>query len=75
MKKNKQYREESARDDFATSGRHLDLLRIHAFVSEGIDFTEEENAHFDVCRNCRLTVIDALRTLAPQVCTITTKAA
>ena len=67
MKKTKKYREKSARDDFSTTGRHIHLLRIHAFVSEGVEFTEEEDAHFDVCRNCRLKVIDALRTLAPHV--------
>jgi hypothetical protein len=76
MNKTKQYREESARDDFSTTGRHIHLLRIYAFVSDSVDFTEEENAHFDVCRNCRLNVIDALRTLAPQVVrTITAQAA
>ena len=76
MKKTKRYREKSAREDFSTTGRHIHSPRIHAFVSEGVDFTEEENAHFDVCRNCRLKVIDALRTLPPQVVlTIKTKAA
>ena len=76
MKKTKKYRAKSARDDFSTTGRHIHLLRIHAFVSGGVDFTEEETAHFDVCRGCRLKVIDALRTMAPQVvCTITRKAA
>jgi hypothetical protein len=53
--------------DFAMRGRHIDFLRIRAFASEGINFTEEETVHFDVCRVCRLNVIDALRNLADEV--------
>ena len=48
----------------AMTGRHIHFLRIRAFASEGIDFTEKESAHFDVCHVCRLKVIDALRNLA-----------
>jgi len=66
----------SNRDDFPMTGRHIHLLRIRAFASDGINFTEKETAHFDVCRVCRLRVLDALRNLAPQVVrTITPKAA
>jgi hypothetical protein len=75
MQKTRSKREESVRDDFSTTGRHIPLLRMHSFVSGGVDFTEEENAHFDVCRNCRLTVIGALRTLPPQVIRATTSKA
>jgi hypothetical protein len=65
-------------DDFPITGRHIHLLRILAFASESINFTEEENAHFDVCRDCRLMVIDALRNLtgvAPAASETTIKAA
>ena len=65
-------------DDFPMTGRHIHLLRIRAFASEGINFTEEETAHFDVCRVCRLMVIDALRNLAalvPAVCGTTMRKA
>src|SRR5262249_29447799 len=41
------------RDDFPMTGRHIHLLRIRAFASDGINFTEKETAHFDVCRVCR----------------------
>jgi len=61
----------SNRDDFPMTGRHIHFLRIVAFASEGINFTEEEDAHFDVCRACRVKVIDALRklpALVPAVC-------
>ena len=64
----------SNRDDFPMAGRHIHFLRIRAFVSEGIDFTEEETAHFDECFPCRLKVVDALRNLAsggPPVCDTT----
>jgi hypothetical protein len=61
------YRVMSNRDDHPLTGPHIHSLRIHAFASEGIDFTEEENAHFDACRVCRLEVIDAVRNLAPLV--------
>jgi hypothetical protein len=69
MKKTlKKYRM-SNRDDFPTTGSHIHFLRIRAFASEDINFTEEENAHFQVCRVCRLKVIDALGNLAaPAVC-------
>ena len=71
----KKFRAMSTRDDFRT-GRHIHSLRIRAFASEGIDFTEKESAHFDVCRLCRSKVIDALRNLAPRVVrTIMRKAA
>jgi hypothetical protein len=60
----KKFRVMSTRDDFPMTGRHIHFLRIRAFASEGIDFTEKESAHFDVCRVCRLKVIDALRNLA-----------
>jgi hypothetical protein len=55
----------SNRKDFPMAGRHIHFLRIRAFASEGISFTEKETAHFDVCRGCRLNVLDALRKLAP----------
>jgi hypothetical protein len=70
----KERRVMSTSDDFPMT-RHIHFLRIRDFASEGINFTEEETAHFDVCRICRLKVIDALRNVAPQVVTITTKAA
>jgi len=56
----------STRDDFPMTAAHIDFLRICAFAREGIDFTKKESAHFDVCRECRLKVIDALRNLEPQ---------
>jgi len=66
----------SNRLDFPMPERHIQFLRILAFASEGIDFTEEEDAHFDVCRVCRLKVIDALRNRTPLVvCTNMSKAA
>jgi uncharacterized protein with PIN domain len=61
MNRLKKYRAKSNRDDFSTTGRHIDLMRIHAFASESVEFTEEETAHFDVCPDCRLKLIDALR--------------
>ena len=60
----------SNRYDFPMTGRHIHFLRIHAFASEGINFTEKETAHFDVCRGCRLKVADALRNLMPLRTTI-----
>ena len=54
----------SNRDGFPMTGRHIHFLRIRDFAGEGINFTEEETAHFDVCLGCRLKVIDALRNLA-----------
>ena len=76
MNKLKKYRAKSNRDDFPTTGRHIDLMRIHAFASESVEFTEEETAHFDVCRDCRLKLVDALRDSEAQVVrTIRRKAA
>jgi hypothetical protein len=57
----------STRVDFPMTECHIHFLRIRDFASEGIKFTEKETAHFDVCRVCRLKVIDALRNLAPKV--------
>jgi hypothetical protein len=66
----------STGDDFPLTGGHIPFLRICAFASEGGNFTEEENVHFDACRYCRLKMIEALRSLAPSVeGTITEKAA
>jgi len=67
MKRLKKYRVKSTRDDFPTARRHIHFLHIRAFVSEAVDFTEKEIAHFDVCRVCRLKVFDALRNLEPEV--------
>ena len=67
MNKLKKYRAKTTRDDFPTIGPHIDFLHIHAFATESVDFTKEETAHFDVCRRCRLKVIDALRNFAPLV--------
>jgi hypothetical protein len=76
MSQLKQCRAMSTSDDFPTIGRHIDFLRIYAFANESVDFTEEETAHFDVCRRCRLRVVDALRNADPRtVRTITPKAA
>jgi hypothetical protein len=76
MKILKKHRVMSNCDDFPIAGRHIHFLRIRAFASEGIDFTEKETAHFDACRVCRLKVIAALRNLAPLVvCTTMPKAA
>ena len=72
----RKHRVMSNRDDFAITGRHISFLRMQAFATETINFTEEEDAHFDVCRVCRLDVIDAIRNLAPLVvCTTMRKAA
>jgi len=60
----KKYRAMSTRDDFLLTGFHIRFLRICAFANESIDFTKEENAHFEDCRLCRLKVIHALRNLA-----------
>jgi hypothetical protein len=76
MNKLKKYRPKRTRDDLPTTGHHIHFLRIRAFASEGIDFTEKETAHFDICRACRLKVVDALRNVEPQVArTIRQKAA
>jgi hypothetical protein len=70
------HRAMSTRDDFPLTGGHIPFVRICAFATEGGDFTEEENTHFDACRYCRLKMIEALRSLAPSVeRTITAKAA
>ena len=66
----------SNRDDFPKLGGHIHFLRIRDFACESIEFTEEETAHFDACRACRLNVIYALRNVAPlAVCANTSKAA
>jgi len=72
----KKYRVLSNGDDLPMTGRHIHSLRIRAFASEGINFTDEETTHFDVCRVCRINVLHALRNLAPLVvCTTMPKAA
>jgi hypothetical protein len=53
--------------DFRLAGRHIHSLRIRGFASEGINFTDEENEHFEVCRVCRLNVLDALKNVARMV--------
>lgn len=67
MKKTKKYRVKSTGDHFPTTGGHIDFPHIVAFAREGGDFTKEENAHFDVCRACRLKLVDVLRNAVPQV--------
>ena len=62
MKKLLKYRK-STHEDF----RHIPFVRIRAFASGEIDFTEKENAHFDLCRLCRLKLIADLKNLAPTV--------
>ena len=57
----KEYPVTRSRDDSATTGFHIYLVRIFAFASGVINFTEKENAHFDLCRVCRLKMIHALR--------------
>jgi hypothetical protein len=64
MKKLEKYIVKSTRDDSPMAGRHIHSLHILAFACGGDDFTEKENAHFDVCRACRLRLFDALRNLA-----------
>ena len=66
MKKLKKFQIKSAHDDSPTTGDHIHFLHIIAFASDGADFTEKENAHFDVCRTCRLKVVDAHRNVAPR---------
>lgn len=76
MKKLKKYRAKSNRDDSPTTEGHIDLTRIHAFASESVELTGEEIAHFDVCRGCRLRLVEVLRNAEPEVVrTITAKAA
>jgi len=61
----------SNRVDFPRPGNHIPLLRILEFASDGMAFTEKEDAHFDVCRVCRLKVIEKLKNLTapvPAVC-------
>ena len=70
----KKYRVKSTRDDVPMTG-HIHSLRIRAVAIEGINFGDKETAHFDVCRDCRLQVIDALRNLGPQAQTIMAKTA
>jgi hypothetical protein len=72
----KKHRGMSNRDDFPMTGGHIHSLRIRAFASEDIEFTEKEDAHFDVCRLCRLNLIEAIRDLPfPLVRTTMRKAA
>jgi hypothetical protein len=72
----KKYRGMSTRDDFPMTGRHIHSLRIRDFAIEGINFTDKETAHFDICRVCRFKVIAELRNQAPLVvCTTMAKAA
>jgi hypothetical protein len=72
----KKYRVVSNRDDLPMTGRHIHSLRIRAFAMEGINFTDEETTHFDVCRVCRIKVLHALRNQVPLVgCTTISKAA
>jgi len=66
MNKLKKFPAKSIYGDLPTIGPHIDFLRIHAFATESVDFTEEETAHFDICRRCRLRVVDALRNAEPQ---------
>ncbi len=70
----KKYRVMSNRDVVPMTGRHIHFLRVLAFANEGINFTEEEAAHFDACRLCRLKVIDAQKP-APLVVRTIPKAA
>jgi len=67
----KEFRVVSNRDDFPMTERHIHSLRIRDFASEKINFTGKEAVHFDVCRVCRLKVIDALRNLTPLVVSTT----
>jgi len=60
MKRLKKYRMTSSRHDSPKAGRHIHSFAILAFAIEGADFTKQENAHFDVCRACRLEVLEAL---------------
>ena len=71
----KKYRVMSNRDDFPLREHHIHSLRIRAFANEGINFTDKEDAHFDVCRACRLKVLDSLRNLPPLVVCITMRKA
>jgi hypothetical protein len=67
----RKYRGMSSRDNLPMAGRHIHSLRIRAFANEDIKFTEEEDAHFDACRLCRLEMIEALKNLTPVVVTTT----
>jgi len=64
MKKFMKYRLNSTRGDSHTAGGHIRFLHILAFA-RGADFTEKEHAHFDVCCDCRLKLLNALRSGAP----------
>ncbi len=76
MKNLKTYRAKNTRADFRTTAPHIHALRFRAFLSEGVDLTEKENAHFDVCRLCRLKMIAMMKDEEPEVeRTITSKAA
>jgi hypothetical protein len=78
MKKTLKKHRMSNRYDSPLAFRHIDFLRIRAFADQGINFTEEETGHFDLCRACRLKVIDALRSapsLIPVACEITLRKA
>jgi hypothetical protein len=76
MKKFKKNRINRTRDDSPTAGGHIHFEQILAFARESADFTEKEEAHFDVCSTCRFRVFYALRSVASQVVrTATTKAA
>jgi hypothetical protein len=63
----KKHRAMSNRDGFPLTGDHIHFPRIRAFANGSIDFTEKENEHFDLCRVCRLTVVDALRNVLPLI--------
>jgi hypothetical protein len=72
MKKLEKLRVNRTRNDSPTAGGHIHFQHILAFASGSADFTEKENAHFDICRACRFRVFYALRNVASQVvCTIT----
>jgi len=60
----KKYRVMSNRGHFPMTERHIHSLRIRAFASERINFTEKEAGHFDACRICRLNVLNALKNRA-----------
>jgi hypothetical protein len=76
MKKFKKYRVNRTRDNSPAAEGHIHFLHILAFATENADFTEKENAHFDVCCACRFRVFYALRNVAAKVVrTITMKAA
>jgi hypothetical protein len=61
MKKLKRYRITSSRHHSPKAGRHIPFQAIFAFANQDADFTKKENAHFGVCRTCRLEVVEALK--------------